>query len=214
MKLQHETSNKQQPGHCFKPRFSVQWLILLVSFLILIFTGILANYHRPISANGIATTAFAPQQSNYKVGQTPANLNTTPSTDTLATTPSLWPASGRITSGFGWRTPPLEGGSELHQGIDIAVETNTPVVATADGEVVKSGWAGGYGNLVQINHGNGIETLYGHNSQLAVSVGQKVKKGQVISYVGSTGISTGPHVHYEVRINGTAVNPMKFLVSY
>jgi len=131
-----------------------------------------------------------------------------------ASMPSIWPVNGPITSGFGSRTAPLTGGSEAHQGIDIASGLGIPVVATADGTVVQSGWSGGYGNLVQINHGNGIETLYGHNSQLAVSVGQTVKKGQLISYVGSTGISTGPHVHYEIRENGVAVNPIKYMVLY
>lgn len=204
----------QQAAPNVKPIISIRWLILLVSFLILIFTGIFASYHRPPSPNVNATIALAPHQSYNEVEKTQAKTNVGTSTGVLANTPSIWPASGAITSGFGWRNPPIEDGSELHQGIDIAVEIGTPVVATADGEVVKSGLAGGYGNLVQINHGNGIETLYGHNSQLAVSVGQKVKKGQVISYVGSTGVSTGPHIHYEVRVNGTAINPMKFMVRY
>jgi len=131
----------------------------------------------------------------------------------LAATPSIWPVSGDITSRFGSRTSPWGGGDDdWHPGIDIANSTGTPVFATADGEVVGSGWSDGYGNLVQINHGNGISTLYGHNSQLIVKVGQVVKKGQVISYVGSTGNSTGPHCHYEVRVNGTAINPESFLV--
>ncbi|MBP2644386.1 MAG: Peptidase [Firmicutes bacterium] len=108
----------------------------------------------------------------------------------------------------------LEDGGELHPGIDIAYDAGLPVVATADGKVVKSGWGGGYGNMVQIDHGNGIETIYGHNSQLLVSAGQEVRKGQVISYAGSTGKSTGPHVHYEVREKGVAVNPFKYMVMF
>lgn len=132
----------------------------------------------------------------------------------LTATPSIWPARGTVTSSFGWRVSPFGDGNELHPGIDIAYTMGAPVVATADGEVIVSGSAGGYGNLVQINHGNGISTLYGHNSQLAVKVGQTVKKGQVIAYAGSTGKSTGPHVHYEVRVNNTAVDPMKYLVQY
>ncbi len=126
----------------------------------------------------------------------------------IAVTPSIWPANGEVSSRYGLRW----GGSDFHPGIDIAADTGTPVVATADGVVVESGWnSGGYGNLVEIDHGNGIHTLYGHNSQIAVSIGTAVKKGQVIAYMGSTGFSTGPHVHYEVRVNGKAVNPDRYL---
>lgn len=131
-----------------------------------------------------------------------------------ATTPSIWPAKGAVTSGFGWRNSPFGGGTELHQGIDLAVDTGTPVVATADGEVVQSGFAGDFGNLVQVDHGNGFATFYGHNARLAVSVGQTVLKGQVIAYAGSTGRSTGPHLHYEVRKDGAAVDPWRYLVAY
>ena len=129
----------------------------------------------------------------------------------LAATPSIWPTSGDVTSRFGWRSSPWGGGGDYHPGIDIANSVGTPIVATADGEVVQSEWYGGYGNMVQINHGNGIATIYGHNSQLLVHTGQVVKKGQVIAYLGNTGASTGPHCHYEIRVNGTAVNPASFL---
>lgn len=129
----------------------------------------------------------------------------------MATKPSIWPTMGDVTSRFGWRNSPMGGGSDYHPGIDIANSIGTPIVATADGKVVESGRASGYGQLVHIDHGNGIETLYGHNSQLIVQVGQLVKKGQLIAYMGSTGYSTGSHVHYEVRVNGTAVNPANFL---
>lgn len=129
-----------------------------------------------------------------------------------AATPSIWPTSGDVTSRFGWRGSPFGGGgSDWHPGIDIANSVGTPIVATADGEVVYSGWYSGYGKLIQIRHSGGIETLYGHNSQLAAQVGQQVKKGDVIAYMGSTGYSTGSHCHYEVRVNGTAVNPVTFL---
>lgn len=131
----------------------------------------------------------------------------------LARTPSIWPVGGVVTSTFGWRTSPFGDGSELHSGIDIAIHAGAPVVATADGRVTQSGPTGGYGNLVQIDHGNGLTTLYGHNSQVAVTVGQQVKKGQVISYAGSTGRSTGPHVHYEIRQHDTAIDPWRYLVS-
>ncbi|WP_110954582.1 M23 family metallopeptidase [Anaerosinus massiliensis] len=126
----------------------------------------------------------------------------------LAVTPSIWPANGEVSSRYGLRW----GGSDFHPGVDIAADTGTPVVATADGVVVESGWnSGGYGYMVDIDHGNGVVTRYGHNSQLAVSVGTAVKKGQVIAYMGSTGFSTGPHVHYEVIVNGKPVNPDRYL---
>ncbi|XEQ95217.1 hypothetical protein SCACP_41290 [Sporomusa carbonis] len=129
----------------------------------------------------------------------------------LAATPSIWPTSGDVTSRFGWRSSPLGWGSDWHPGIDIANDAGTPVVATADGTVVNSGWYGGYGKMIEIDHGNGIVTIYGHNSEILVTTGQKVKKGETIAYMGSTGLSTGSHLHYEVRVNGTAVNPSTFL---
>lgn len=129
----------------------------------------------------------------------------------LAATPSVWPTSGDVTSRFGWRGSPWGWGNDWHPGIDIANDYGTPIMATADGEVSYSGWYSGYGKLIQIDHGNGIVTLYGHNSELLVNVGDRVKKGQVIAHMGSTGNSTGAHCHYEVRVNGTAVNPANFL---
>lgn len=129
----------------------------------------------------------------------------------LATRPSIWPTMGDVTSQFGWRSSPNDGSNDYHPGVDIANNIGTPIVATGDGKVIISGRAGGYGQLIQIDHGQGISTLYGHTSQLIVQVGQMVKKGQIIAYMGSTGNSTGPHVHYEIRVNGTAVNPANFL---
>lgn len=127
-------------------------------------------------------------------------------------TPSIWPTSGDVTSRFGWRSAPFGGGSsDFHPGLDIANEVGTPIMAAADGVVVYSGWNSGYGKLLQIDHGNSIETLYGHCSELVAKVGQKVRKGELIAYMGSTGYSTGSHLHYEVRVNQTAVNPVTFL---
>jgi murein DD-endopeptidase MepM/ murein hydrolase activator NlpD len=128
-----------------------------------------------------------------------------------AVTPSIWPTGGDVTSRFGWRSSPFGWGSDWHPGIDIANDHGTPIMATANGQVIMSGWFGGYGKCVQVDHGNGIVTLYGHNSQNVVDVGSIVKKGEVIAYMGSTGASTGSHVHYEIRVNGTAVNPANFL---
>lgn len=116
-----------------------------------------------------------------------------------------WPVSGPVTSGFGPRW------GRMHEGIDIAVPTGTPVRAAASGTVIYAGWMGGYGNLVVIDHGGGLSTAYAHNSAFASSVGQSVAKGQVVAYSGSTGNSSGPHVHFEVRVNGTAVDPLGYL---
>ena len=123
----------------------------------------------------------------------------------------IWPAEGAITSPFGWRTHPIFGTQRLHTGIDIGADYGDSVLAADGGVVIHSDWMGGYGNAVIIDHGNGISTLYAHNSQLLVSEGQTVSKGQTISRVGSTGYSTGPHLHFEVRQNGTPVNPLNFL---
>lgn len=122
-----------------------------------------------------------------------------------------WPVSGEITSPYGYRVHPIFGTTIYHSGIDIGVDEGTPVHAADGGVVVWSGWMGGYGYAVVIDHGNGLSTLYGHNSELAVDEGQSVAKGQVISYAGSTGNSTGPHVHFEVRVNGDPVDPMGYL---
>ena len=124
------------------------------------------------------------------------------------TVPSIWPARGEVSSPFGLRW----NGSDFHPGIDIANDFGTPIVATADGVVTDAGWnAGGYGNKVDIDHGNGIMTRYGHAQSIVVRPGQQVRRGQIIAYMGSTGFSTGPHVHYEVRINGEPVNPAPYL---
>jgi murein DD-endopeptidase MepM/ murein hydrolase activator NlpD len=117
----------------------------------------------------------------------------------------VWPVSGPITSGFGTRW------GRMHEGIDIAVPSGTPVHAAASGTVIYAAWMTGYGNLVVLDHGNGLATAYAHNSSLLVSVGQHVSQGQTISLSGSTGHSTGPHVHFEVRVNGVAVDPLGYL---
>lgn len=122
--------------------------------------------------------------------------------------PSIWPTTGVVSSPYGLRW----GGTDFHPGMDIANDMGTPIVATADGIVEYAGWnSGGYGNMVDINHGNGLMTRYGHAMQVVVSVGQQVKRGQLIAYMGSTGFSTGPHVHYEVHVNGNRVNPISYL---
>ena len=130
----------------------------------------------------------------------------------VAGAPELWPVTGRITSSFGERQDPiLTGEGEFHTGVDIAASFGTPVHAAADGVVEKAGWETGYGRVIVLSHGNGIETLYAHLSGFAVTVGQQVQCGQVIGYVGLSGRTTGPNLHYEVRIHNTPVNPHKYL---
>ena len=132
--------------------------------------------------------------------------------NTNATTPDIWPVKGEISSYFGYRSSPGGGiGSTYHEGIDIAGDYGLPIEATASGTITQAGWVGGYGNLVEIKHPGGIVTRYGHNSAILVTVGQHVDQGSVIAIMGSTGNSTGPHCHYEVRVNGTAVDPLYFL---
>ncbi|MHB9038980.1 MAG: murein hydrolase activator EnvC family protein [Armatimonadota bacterium] len=117
------------------------------------------------------------------------------------------PCGGRITSGFGYRVHPITGVYKLHTGVDIGVRSGTSICAAANGEVILSGWMGAYGYAVVIDHGGGVSTLYGHNSRLLVRTGQQVSRGQIIAKSGSTGYSTGPHCHFEKRVNGTPVNP-------
>ena len=132
---------------------------------------------------------------------------------TLALVPYRKPVIGEVefTSGFGVRSDPFLGRPAMHTGLDFRAATGDPVRATANGKVASSGWAGGYGRMVEVDHGNGLSTRYGHLSEVSVKVGDAVKIGQVIGAVGSTGRSTGPHLHYETRIDGEAVDPQKFL---
>jgi murein DD-endopeptidase MepM/ murein hydrolase activator NlpD len=132
---------------------------------------------------------------------------------TLALVPYRKPVVGEVefTSGFGVRADPFLGRPAMHTGLDFRAATGDPVRATANGKVASSGWAGGYGRMVEIDHGNGLSTRYGHLSEINVKVGDAIKIGQVIGAVGSTGRSTGPHLHYETRIDGEAVDPQKFL---
>lgn len=126
-------------------------------------------------------------------------------------TPSLWPVRGRITAGFGQRMDPFTGEDAFHDGVDIAAPTGTPVRVAADGILFHAGPAGTYGNEALIDHGYGITTKYAHLSALYVKLGEEVRRGQIIGLVGVTGRTTGPHLHYEVLVYGTAVNPAKYL---
>lgn len=126
----------------------------------------------------------------------------------FAHTPSIWPAYGRIASVFGYRYMPWRG---FHTGLDVSTWYGAPIRAAADGVVIYAGWKGGYGKAVMIDHGYGLVSLYGHCSKITVALGGNVKKGQIISYVGATGLATGPHVHYELRANGYLANPIGYL---
>lgn len=131
-----------------------------------------------------------------------------------ASIPSQKPVDSiTLSSSYGMRSDPFTGRARRHAGIDIPGPLGTPIYATADGVAEHAGWMNGYGNLVKLEHGRGLETRYGHMSRLAVSPGDRVTKGQLIGYMGSTGRSTGSHLHYEVRIDGSPVNPMPFLAS-
>jgi murein DD-endopeptidase MepM/ murein hydrolase activator NlpD len=135
------------------------------------------------------------------------------SKDSLLSTPSIWPVRGTLTSGFGWRRSPLSGAGRMHQGLDISNRIGTPVRAPARGTVTFSAVDGAYGLCIIIDHGNGIATRYGHLSKSSVKQGDYVQRGDVIGFVGNTGLSTGPHLHYEVHVRGVPVNPMRYILN-
>jgi murein DD-endopeptidase MepM/ murein hydrolase activator NlpD len=130
----------------------------------------------------------------------------------LASTPTIWPVRGTITAGYGYRLSPFTGQREMHEGLDIAAPYGTPIVAAADGVVSFVGPLASFGNVVFVNHGHGFTTFYAHASSFRVKEGQQVKRGQIVAYVGTSGRTTGPHVHYEVQVNGAAVNPLRYIV--
>jgi murein DD-endopeptidase MepM/ murein hydrolase activator NlpD len=161
-----------------------------------------ASFIREADALQAQSASLAAQIRSAQAAATPS---TAPADSSPSASGFIWPVSGPVTSGYGYRW------GRLHEGIDIAVPSGTAVHASASGTVIVAGWVGGYGNLVVVDHGGGIATAYGHNTSVAVGVGQAVAQGQVIAYSGSTGHSTGPHVHFEVRINGGAVDPLGYL---
>jgi murein DD-endopeptidase MepM/ murein hydrolase activator NlpD len=131
----------------------------------------------------------------------------------LSATPSIAPVRGILTDGFGGRSDPFTGEPGQHNAIDISSAVGQPVRSPADGIVVKAEWANGYGNVIYVSHGYGYSTRYGHLSGFAAKPGQRIKRGDVIGYVGSTGRSTGPHLHYEVRVNNNPVNPLEYILN-
>jgi murein DD-endopeptidase MepM/ murein hydrolase activator NlpD len=130
----------------------------------------------------------------------------------IASTPTVWPVHGAVNSGFGIRADPFTGQSAYHDGVDISTARSEPVLATADGIVLRSGWAGEYGKAIEIAHGARYTTLYGHLEETLVAEGQQVHRGDRVGLVGSTGRSTAPHLHYEVHVDGRAVNPLEYIL--
>lgn len=163
-----------------------------------------------VAAAETGTTAATSDQQFQALFQTWKKLDTSEST--VISIPSAQPvASLSFTSNFGIRSDPFRGTAAMHAGVDIPGPVGTPVYATADGVIARAERAGGYGNLVEINHGKGIETRYGHLSKILVAPNSRISRGQLIGLMGSTGRSTGSHLHYEVRIDGQAVNPAPYL---
>lgn len=156
-----------------------------------------AEYQRRVDALQAESDALMEKLRKYKyVGGAPGSKDL------------LWPTDGMVTSGFGYRTHPIFKSKRLHAGIDIPAETGQPIYASADGTVVLAGSYGGYGNAVVVDHGEGMSTVYAHQSSLAVSTGTQVLAGDTLGYVGSTGYSTGPHLHFEIRLGGAPTDPL------
>ncbi len=131
----------------------------------------------------------------------------------LASTPSIWPTQGWISSEFGYRISPFTGQREFHKGLDISGPEGTPIIAPAEGVAIFTGKNGAYGLSLVLDHGNGITTRYAHLLKIVIKNGEKVKRGEIIAYMGNTGRSTGPHLHYEVRLNGVPVNPLRYILN-
>jgi murein DD-endopeptidase MepM/ murein hydrolase activator NlpD len=172
-------------------------------------TGAIGGPFVPVKPPPKNASAF--DRDLYKINLAKAEFDQL--TRDMATVPLRKPVEGDIdmSSPFGMRMDPFLGGPAIHTGLDLRGDTGEPAHATASGTVTIAGWSGGYGNMVEINHHNGLSTRYGHLSKILVKVGQHVTIGQVVGLIGSTGRSTGPHLHYETRVNDVAVDPQKFL---
>ena len=173
----------------------------------------------PAEMDGNTVAVLEAQNKNlaHQIDQQKSNMNELLSTlegrsNKRSAFPDLWPTNGgTISSAYGGRTGPIAGGYDWHPGVDIAVDFGTPIYASAMGTVEQAGWNGGYGRYVRLDHGNGYESAYGHMSGIAVVPGQVVRKGEIIGFVGSSGYSTGPHVHFEVLVDGSTIDPMYML---
>jgi murein DD-endopeptidase MepM/ murein hydrolase activator NlpD len=173
------------------------------------------DYSRPDAVNSFAINSGGPENTEGMDAEDIAvekQLQVIQTTSDPATVPAIWAHAGKINNEFGFRRNPFGGRTyEFHAGMDIDGERGDIVVAPASGTVVKAGWQGGYGNMVEVDHGNGLITRYGHLSHIDVENGDKVSRGQLLGLVGSTGRSTGPHLHYELRLNDKPINPRRFL---
>lgn len=177
------------------------------------------NYDRPDSSDLYTENSGGPTsdfqltiESESEESEMEQQLRVIETTSNPAFLPTMWSHLGKINNEYGFRRNPFGGRSyEFHSGMDIGGERGDIVVAPANGTVVKAGWQGGYGNLIEIDHGNGLSTRYGHLSKIEVAVGDTLQRGQLIALIGSTGRSTGPHLHYELRLGEKSINPRRFL---
>lgn len=175
------------------------------------------NYERPASAENYSAGSGGPDiqltaESEAEEAQIEVELKRIEATTGAEFLPTMWAHLGKINNEFGFRRNPFGGRSyEFHSGMDIDGERGDTVMSPASGIVIKAEWQGGYGNLIEIDHGNGLTTRYGHLSKIEVTIGDAVQRGQLIGLLGSTGRSTGPHLHYELRLNDKAINPRRFL---
>jgi murein DD-endopeptidase MepM/ murein hydrolase activator NlpD len=179
------------------------------------------NYDRPSTDEDLAQNSGGPMSGSFRLTAIDSKSEETDVEKKLALIektsnprflPTIWAHLGKINNEFGFRRNPFGGRSyEFHAGMDIDGEKGDMLVAPANGVVLKAGWQGGYGNLIEIDHGNGLTTRYGHLSKLEVKIGDTIQRGQLIGLIGSTGRSTGPHLHYELRLDDKAINPRRFL---
>jgi murein DD-endopeptidase MepM/ murein hydrolase activator NlpD len=176
------------------------------------------NYERPATSDDFAFHSGGPvddltaNESESTEATMEDQLHLIETTGNPAFLPTMWSHLGKINNEFGYRRNPFGGRSyEFHAGLDIDGDRGDIVAAPANGIVSKSGWEGGYGNMIEIDHGNGLTTRYGHLSKIGVQIGDTIQRGQLIGLIGSTGRSTGPHLHYELRLNDKAINPRRFL---
>jgi len=172
------------------------------------------NYSRPADSKNVAFNSGGPfsNETNSEDAEMDRQLAVIQSTADPSFIPSIWAHMGKINNEFGFRRNPFGGRTyEFHAGMDIDGERGDIVVAPANGTITEAGWKGGYGNMVEIDHGNGLKTRYGHLSKIGVEVGDQVTRGALIAFIGSTGRSTGPHLHYELRFNDKPINPRRFL---
>lgn len=174
-----------------------------------------ADYSRPGESSNLAVNSGGPlpaDSADSVSDDVESQIRIIEAVSNLAYIPSIWAHAGKINNEFGFRRNPFGGRTyEFHAGMDIDGERGDLVVAPASGVVTEAGWKGGYGNMIEIDHGNGLKTRYGHLSKIEVEVGDTLTRGQLIAFIGSTGRSTGPHLHYELRLNDQPINPRRLL---